>query len=608
MSELSAEYFAILQNELQEFYVPHLPPLLKKEPQEKQDTKNLSRALSAFALQSKFGISADTAAKAVVDDHEDNGIDAIWYDGKSQTLYLLQTKLHATAAVDQDDIQSFCEGVRLLLRQEFSSFNKNFKNRQTEIEQALNQADAIELLVVYTGNGITAHGASRLRQLISDPTHGESDRLRESSEHMDSQKISKELIRRRSHQPVNGTLTLLHAQKVENPHTTWYGQVEMAELVKLHLKEKHSLYEKNIRYYIGSKTSQVNSGIQQTLTEDPGSFFYLNNGVTALCARITQGGQKENRRNLNFKDLSIVNGAQTVAAAAELMQRDPSLDISQAKVMLTLIQTGVRSEKEIEEQEKDPSKNFGLRITRARNSQNAIVAANFIALDSIQEQLRRELDAHGIKYHIRAEVGAMPARDSLLLNEVMTALAWLHPDLRYSAWLKSGSNDLNNSNSAPHKALFHANLSGAHAANAVFAMRAINKLLKAAEHSSSSEERLVYRHGSHAMGSIFIKRLKKRIEQPVPTTEDDIARAISVDFDIFRQCAVDHFESSFSGPLAFFKNQSSTQGYMIRVMKDCYNLKEDSALPHLEKIPTSKDEAFPRERLFNFLAQKAPQI
>lgn len=608
MSELSAEYFAILQNELQEFYVPHLPPLLTKESQEKKDTKNLSRALSAFALQSKFGISADTAAKAVVDDHEDNGIDAVWYDDQSQVLYLLQTKLHATAAVLQEDIQSFCEGVRLLLRQEFSSFNNNFKNRQAEIEQALNQADAIELLIVYTGKEITAHGAARLQQLISDPTHGERDRLRESSKHMGSREISEELIRRRSHHPVNGTLTLLHAQKVENPHTTWYGQVEMTELVRLHAKEKSSLYEKNVRYYIGSKTSQVNSGIQQTLAEDPESFFYLNNGVTALCTRIRTGGLAGNCRTLKFEDLSIVNGAQTVAAAAELMQRDPSLNISQAKVMLTLIQTGSDNNQKQEASESGKKEDFGLRITRARNSQNAIVAANFIALDLIQERLRRELDGHRIIYHIRTEIGAIPATNSILLSEVMTALAWLHQDPRYPVWLKSGSNDLSNSNSAPHKALFHANLSGAHAANAVFSMRAINKLLKAAEQSSSSEERLVYRHGSHAMGSIFIKRLKKRIEQPVPTTEDDISRAISIDFDIFRQCAVDHFESSFSGPLAFFKNQSSTQGYMIRVMKDCYNLKEDSALPHLEKIPTSKDETFPRERLFNFLAQKAPQI
>lgn len=608
MSELSAEYFAILQNELKELYLPHLPQLLTKEPQEKQDIKNLSRALSAFALQSKLGIPADSAAKAVVDDHEDNGIDAIWYDDQAQVLYLLQTKLHATASVDQDDIQSFCEGVRLLLRQEFRSFNKNFKNRQGEIERALDQADAIELLIAYTGNGITAHGAARLQQLISDPNHGEKGRLRESSKHISPETIREELILRRSHSPVNGTISLINAQQVDKPHPTWYGQVEMAELVKLHIKENKSLYEKNVRYYIGSKTSQVNSGIQQTLTEDPESFFYLNNGVTALCTSIKKGGQTGLYRRLRFKDLSIVNGAQTVAAAAELMQRNPSLDITQAKVMLTLIQTEREDEQKIKAPESEKQEDFGLRITRARNSQNAIVAANFIALDPIQERLRRELDAHGITYHIRTEAGAMPEKNSILLHEAMTAQAWLHPDLRYPVWLKSGSNDLNNSNSAPHKALFHENISGAHIANAVFAMRAISKLLKAAEHSSSAEERLVYRHGNHAMGAIFIKRLKKRIERPVPTTEDDIAKAISVDFDTFRQNATDHFESSFSGPLAFFKNQSSTQGYMIKVMKDCYNLKDDSAVPHLEKIPPSKDEVYPREKLFSFLAQKAPQI
>ena len=61
----------------------------------------------------------------------------------------------------------------------------------------------------------------------------------------------------------------------------------VTDLVDLHEKYGKALYEKNIRTFLGHKT-EVNSAIQKTLADQPESFLYLNNGVTALCEIVDQ--------------------------------------------------------------------------------------------------------------------------------------------------------------------------------------------------------------------------------------------------------------------------------------------------------------------------------
>ena len=75
----------------------HLPPILDTTKSAEQLVlKNLSRAFSAFALQQQCGISAAVAAKAVVDDFNDKGVDAIYYYAPTETLYLVQSKLKSS--------------------------------------------------------------------------------------------------------------------------------------------------------------------------------------------------------------------------------------------------------------------------------------------------------------------------------------------------------------------------------------------------------------------------------------------------------------------------------------------------------------------------------
>ncbi len=120
--------------------------------------------------------------------------------------------------------------------------------------------------------------------------------------------------------------------------------------------------------------------------------------------------------------LSIINGAQTVASAAEFVAQNPQSNIECAKVLFTLIKAPAAGD-------------FGKQVTKARNHQNPVQMANFAALDENQERLRQEAGLLGFDYHYRPEVqGTSPM--AFTLDEALRALALQQNDPRYPAWLK----------------------------------------------------------------------------------------------------------------------------------------------------------------------------
>ena len=159
----------MLEQALEAGYVPHLPALLDTtKPAAEQQKKNRSRAFSAFALHNICGIPKIDAAKAVIDDFDDYGIDAIYYHAPTETLYLVQSKLKAADQFSQPEALAYCQGARKLIKQDFSGFNKNVQDRKTEIEDALDNCSHIKLVVAHTGSGVSKHAKTAIDELLAD--------------------------------------------------------------------------------------------------------------------------------------------------------------------------------------------------------------------------------------------------------------------------------------------------------------------------------------------------------------------------------------------------------------------------------------------------------
>ncbi|MDH1251791.1 AIPR family protein [Comamonas thiooxydans] len=598
MAALEPHYLDILKTVLATRFVPYLPPLLGKVSAADQAAKQLSRAFSAFVLHKLLDITPQAAAASVVDDFNDKGIDAIHYDAKSETLYLLQTKLKESEQFKQEDAPPFCEGIRLLLKQDFGAFNANVQARKADIESALDSCSHIKLVVPFTGDGISKTASDALQALLDDEDLDE-ERLVKQVEYYAATEITRDLLAEQAYEQVHADISLQKHEKVEHPRSTYYGVARLGDLVTLHQTHGKALYERNIRYFLGSSKSDVNRAIKTTLHDAPGDFFYLNNGVTAVCDLIEPKATKNGAKKFKVRGLSIINGAQTVASAAEFVRQHPGRNIDDAKVMLTLIKAPADG-------------SFGKRVTKARNHQNPVQTANFASLDENQERLRQEIAHLGFEYHYRPEALAT-GPTAITLDEALRALASQQHDPRYAVWLKSEPARLANPDSAEYQALFANTLKGAALVNAVLCHRAIRALVVDYElrAPARSQERLIYRHGIHVITAVMMKRLRNRIGAAAVVDVAAINALLSQadTLDQLRQHAFSLGQQrlTFEGPLAYFRNQSNVTAFLADLMETHFALTADPAIAPLRNIQTAAD-VYPRKRLLDYLSSRAPQL
>lgn len=599
MAALDPQTMTVLKKVLDTRFVPHLPALLGPANAAISGAKNIDRSFSGFALHKRLDLAPLTAAATVVDDFNDNGIDAIHYAAKTETLYLVQAKLKATENFQQDEAQAFCAGIRLLLKQEFTAFNANVQKRQAEIEHALDVCSHIQLVVAYTGAAVSTMAADAMQALLDDEDLDDT-RLAKQIDYYTADDVVRDLRAENEYKPVNAHIHLHKFEKIDTPRSTFYGVAKVVDLVALHEACGKALYERNIRYYLGSTKSDVNKSIKATLHDSPAEFFYLNNGVTAVCDHVSPRSTKLGVKKLDVLGLSIINGAQTVASAAEFVRQHPGHNIDDAKVMFTLITASSAGD-------------FGRRVTKARNHQNPVQIANFASLDENQDRLRQEIAQLDYTYHYRPEdlprASTLITSKAITLDEALRALALRHNDPRYPVLLKSESARLADPESTDYKLLFTPTLSGMTLVNSVVCYRVARVMILENEQKASGQERLIYRNGGHAIAAVMLKRLRNLIEGSAVLDAAAVKARISLPLDQTRQEAFDLARQRLIlvGPLAFFRNQGNVISFAADLMEKSYSLTADPAVLALRSV-TGPPAEYPRRRLMDYLASHAPQL
>lgn len=604
MDALTEQFSVILNNVIEERYVSLLPPLLAPEKFSIQDRnkKQISRGFSAFVLSKLFGLTPQTAANFVVDDYEDNGIDAFYYDKNEETLFLVQSKLRRKEMFSQADANEFCKGIRLFIRQEFHKFNINFQNKLHDAEEAIENCSKIKLIIAYTGNGVAKHARDSLNELLEDPNLDE-DRLDQCVQEFNSQEIVKFLLEEQEIQKVDTKIRFIKYQKIESPRNTVFGLVRLKDLVELHKKFDKSLYQKNIRFYLGSSKSGVNSSIKQTLTSEQDKFFYFNNGITAVCDTLELKDSKNSEKNVKVRGFSIVNGAQTVASSAEFCFENPQIDIDDAKVFLTIIQA--------------PSESvFEKKITKSRNHQNPVQMASFAALDDEQERLRKEVALLGVSYHYRPEVDVIGDEKNIHRMDVIRSLACLKLDSRLPALLKLDISRISDPDSNFYKTIFNSSLIGFTLINTVSLYKRFHEKQLEIQNASKGFEKLVYRHAFFVMLYVFMKKFIELVHTCQIIDWSDFEIEISLEIDELRQNCFDLADRNKlegKGALAFFRNQTTVIPFLVELMSIHFKLTEDAGYIAKNsntsgKTKNGKEEEFPRQEIVEYLVSKAPKF
>jgi hypothetical protein len=86
------------------------------------------------------------------------------------------------------------------------------------------------------------------------------------------------------------------------------------ELQKLYDVHGDSLFDRNVRVFLGTRSGTVNAGIRDTLaSQDRRNFWAYNNGITVVCDRYDFDATTG---ELTIHNFSIVNGCQTTVSVA----------------------------------------------------------------------------------------------------------------------------------------------------------------------------------------------------------------------------------------------------------------------------------------------------
>jgi AIPR protein len=535
---------------LKQDYFPMIPQLPRNWTPQQHEKNRLSRSLAAFAIANLADITPAQAANSIINGENDNGIDAIYFDRLKNLLLLVQAK--AGNAPNMGDNKKFCDGIRDLVHQRFQKFNDGFTRLQQDVEDALN-TNGVKIFGcnIYLDESLSSHVITDLNQLKTE--------LNQFDRRFEWQDLNISithgwLTAKQAIAPVDVVLTLENWHCLDRPRRAFYGLVKASELASLYQQHNKSLFEKNIRYYLG--TEDVNLAIAETVKEQPSELFYLNNGLTITCSVISlPSGHKQESTQFTLKGFSVVNGAQTVGAIASVYNANSSIS-ADAKLLVTIIEVGTETD------------NIGKKITGARNTQNAVRDVYFAALDPNQERLRQECMVSNIIYEYRPS--AERSQDAITIEQAAVSLACFSAQTEI---VVAAKREIGQLYKRYYDTLFSNTLSGVTLCRYVRIFQYLDQIFANSEKAETENRRkMFYRHGRFFILNIFSRHYKLLLNKPeVDLSESDKTQfsRISLELaELIYNITESQFASEHKGYLAIFKNSTDVKPLTSLVMQE----------------------------------------
>tara|TARA_R110001599_G_scaffold56410_5_gene156063 strand:+ start:19815 stop:21515 length:1701 start_codon:yes stop_codon:yes gene_type:complete len=349
-----------------------------------------TKSLAAYFLTQAAGASDDDAIQASIDGGQDHGIDSVYVDS-TQTVWLIQSKYKdaGTGEVELAEVGKFVDGVKDLAKQKYERFNHHLQAKIPGLNSALDSGVAkVKAVLTYTGGALgddKRRVMSDLENALNQPADPGFLRF------INFGLASFHRVQLDEHlpDPITAEITLENYGHINEPYLCYFGSITGAQLKSLKVDYGEKLFDANIRHFQGDTV--VNQDISETIKNNPEHFFYFNNGVTFICDAIRPIGPRDDTRStgkFRVENLSVINGAQTVSSLAiDLNEENQE---SNVKVLATFIALDA----DLEE--------FGGKVTRFRNNQNAVSDIDFAALDENQIQWAQTLQQSGVFYRYKS--------------------------------------------------------------------------------------------------------------------------------------------------------------------------------------------------------------
>ncbi len=487
----------------------------KRECQPGQQDYNIkmaSRALAAFTMYQLGGVDEKHAGESVCDSSDDGGIDGIVINHNEKIVVVVQSKFNqaGNGTWGRPDFVCFKDACEKLQNERYELFDQILQDKSADISAALNSFD-YKFIFAMTHTGKKGASEEILRDMQEWQSQLNAASFTPDEEPKEEWAFQVHLISSEDlvHWLQTGSRGQIDLPGVEierygylnEPHKAFYGTLSGDQIGNWWKQYGTRLFTKNIRNMLGK--TDVNEEIKKSATENPEMFWFYNNGITVLVneaiphRRNAAAGTE--RGFFDFKDVSIINGAQTVSSIGAVMDTLGD-NIFKVKVSARFIQI-----------DNDVNNLNANAITRANNFQNRVLGRDFASQQPDQHRLARELVLEGYQYQLlRTDEDYSQTNIKVIdLDEALNALACLSKNNTIVATLKSNRGRFfENFDGSLYRTIFNPRLSGVKLINAVnhfrIIERAISATLSSTDKLTHSRRHLIITHGNRYYASVLL--------------------------------------------------------------------------------------------------------
>ena len=458
---------------------------LAGKPPGHQESFFLTRAFMALYFLNELGLNPAQAAACITDGGADDGIDAVYVDKKAARIYFGQSKWRKNMdkGVELGDFVRFRDGVKSVIMEKWSDDNANLHRFRADIELQLTNIDTEVVMVLAHTSG------QEIATNISSKIHIFLDEENKYNEFISFQefRVLEAAKAARSHtrpEHIDVPVLLANWGLINAPYRAVYGAVAATDVVGWFEKYGNGLFAENLRF--GIEKSDVNDGIIATAQTEPDSFWYYNNGITAICEGFGKqplGGPDTSNGVFDVKRISIINGAQTITSLARAAHA--GADISRVKIHLRVISLD------------NTADDFAEKVTSANNTQNDLNPVDFVAADPNQDRIRKEMAAQGLVYAYRRGDKEPDRLQGFTIRAATVAAACASGDLKLAVAAKRYISGLwENPKKEPYTRLFSTATTGIYLWRIVQVMNAVDDALAEEGKYLTGRERLTSVHAN----------------------------------------------------------------------------------------------------------------
>lgn len=288
----------------------------------KENFPNDGQRFVAWYLRNIHNLDTFETKDCITDGAGDKQIDAVYIDNQSCTIYIIQGKFYGGDTVDAEPLRevlsSWIQIQDLAHLQEGA--NHNLQVKISEMATALE--DDYEVCFELITTSALTDSAKRDLEVFQKKL-SDNETLSANLVVVDNEtlrfKYNEALNRNRPY--INHEFNLEEEKYMElmiDGTKAVVAALPLKDCVKIPGIKDGSLFRKNVRQSLGS-SNKVNKGIARTIKNNAGDFFFLHNGITAICSQMSV-----HNRILSVKELNVVNGCQslsTIFSCSELAKK-----------------------------------------------------------------------------------------------------------------------------------------------------------------------------------------------------------------------------------------------------------------------------------------------